>query len=72
MASKVKADRDEVFMSGRTAAFVKVFKSEINPSTETSTECTCTGLFLKLLCRQVLLFSYLLSLNSLDFCRIVS
>ena len=29
-------------------------------------------MFLKLLCRQVLMFSYLLSLNCLDFCRFVS
>ena len=72
MASKVSAERVDVFMSGRTAAFVKVFSSDINPSTETSIEYTCTGMFLKLLCRQVLMFSYLLSLNCLDFCRFVS
>ena len=58
--------------SWRLAAFMNVFRSEINPRTEISIENASTGMFLKLLHRHVWMFSYLLSLNSLEFWRFVS
>jgi len=72
MTSRVNAERVDVFMSGRLAAFVNVFKSAINPRTEISIENTSTGMFLKLSCRHVWMFSYLLSLNNFDFWKFVS
>ena len=71
MTSRVNAERVDVFMSGRLAAFVNVFKSAINPRTEISIENTSTGKFLKLSCRHVWMFSYLLSLNNFDFLIII-
>ena len=72
MTSRVNAERIDVFMSGRSAAFVNVSRSEINPRTEISIENTSTGMFLKLFCRHVWMFSYLLSLNNFDFWKFVS
>ena len=45
MTSRVNAERVDVFMSGRLAAFVEVFRSEMNPRTEISIENTSTGMF---------------------------
>ena len=72
MTSRVNAERVDVFMSGRLATFVNVFRSEINPRIEISIENTSTGMFLKLFCRHVWMFSYLLNLNNFDFWKFVS